>query len=295
MRTTPVPPLARTSARSGLQVLDPCTLGRPIHLLNGFTAALAADLRDFFSKDLNRRYGAAFEVAGVSLERGAPLDPTAPRWLNHANEVGSIGFALERSLLLRVMAYRYGQPAGKPPAGAGEPLRETATEERLATNLGLRLVQLLAARIEAPAEPAAAQATGSADFRRVPAARMNAGTWTLRVEVHEPADADRALMWFTLDEAWMARLLRRLSPVREKSPEATRLVQPLSTRLQLTLTGRLLQKELPLGALMDLRVGDVIPISMGATDVLVDDSKLFTATVAEHKGKLCLTSFEFVE
>jgi hypothetical protein len=49
------------------------------------------------------------------------------------------------------------------------------------------------------------------------------------------------------------------------------------------------------GALFDLKVGDVIPVDVGRADVLLDEARLFTAAVAEHKGKLCLTSFEDAE
>jgi flagellar motor switch protein FliM len=34
---------------------------------------------------------------------------------------------------------------------------------------------------------------------------------------------------------------------------------------------------------------------VGRADVLLDENRLFTAAVAEHKGKLCLTSFEDAE
>jgi len=61
------------------------------------------------------------------------------------------------------------------------------------------------------------------------------------------------------------------------------------------LQGILVTKEVMLGNLFDLRIGDVIPISMHRADVLLDDSRLFTAAVSEHKGKICLTSFEDVE
>jgi flagellar motor switch protein FliM len=57
----------------------------------------------------------------------------------------------------------------------------------------------------------------------------------------------------------------------------------------------LVSKEIPLAALFALKVGDVIPVSVGRADVLLDESRLFTATVAEHKAKLCLTSFEDAE
>ncbi|WP_144007017.1 FliM/FliN family flagellar motor switch protein, partial [Pelomonas sp. KK5] len=59
----------------------------------------------------------------------------------------------------------------------------------------------------------------------------------------------------------------------------------------LKLVARLLETELPLGELMALQPGAVIPVSLGATEVLVDGERLFTASVAEHQGKLCLTSF----
>jgi flagellar motor switch protein FliM len=65
--------------------------------------------------------------------------------------------------------------------------------------------------------------------------------------------------------------------------------------LQLTLVARLLEKQMPLGSLLDTRIGDVIPVSLGTSDVLVGDSRLFTASITEHKGKLCLTAFEDVE
>jgi flagellar motor switch protein FliM len=61
------------------------------------------------------------------------------------------------------------------------------------------------------------------------------------------------------------------------------------------LVGRLASKEVTLGSLYDLQVGDVIPISLARADVLLEDSRLFTAAVTEHKGKLCLTSFEDAE
>jgi len=70
---------------------------------------------------------------------------------------------------------------------------------------------------------------------------------------------------------------------------------PLAQRLQVSLNGRLISKEVQLGSLFELQVGDVIPISLHRADVLLEDSRLFTAAVTEHKGKLCLTSFEDAE
>ena len=40
---------------------------------------------------------------------------------------------------------------------------------------------------------------------------------------------------------------------------------------------------------------DGFPGERGQVDVLVGDSRLFTAALTEHKGRLCLTSFSQVE
>lgn len=295
MRAAHPPSVSRIVPSTALRVLDPCSLGRPIHLLSAFTTPFAADLDDFLNRELNRRYGAAFERGTLTLERGGPADAMASRWRTHANGIGRIGVAIERRLLLAMMAYRYGGAPDAQAIEAAESARETATEERLADKLGLRLARLLAARIETGQEPVGGEAPPSDDFVRCAAARATAGTWTVRAEVREPSLGVDGMLWLTLDDAWMARLLRQLAPTRDKPAEPGPRSLPLAARLQLTLTGRLLQKELPLGELVDLRVGDVIPISLGATDVLVDGSRLFTAAVAEHKGKMCLSSFEPVE
>jgi flagellar motor switch protein FliM len=93
----------------------------------------------------------------------------------------------------------------------------------------------------------------------------------------------------------MASVLRGLMPARELNKKGGKNQGPLAQRLQVGLHGRLVSKEVPLGSLFDLQVGDIIPVSLHRADVLLDDSRLFTAAVTEHKGKLCLTSFEDVE
>ncbi len=92
--------------------------------------------------------------------------------------------------------------------------------------------------------------------------------------------------------------MRGLAPKRERTgveSSSRVLAQPLPARLQLTMNARLIEKPIDLGTLLDLRVGDVIPVTVASTDVLIGDSRLFTASLAEHKGKLCLTCFEDVE
>ena len=81
----------------------------------------------------------------------------------------------------------------------------------------------------------------------------------------------------------------------ERPQRAQRQAEPLGTNLKVRLEGRLVSHEMTLEALFGLKVGDVIPVTVGRADVLLDEACLFTAAVAEHKGKLCLTSFEDAE
>jgi flagellar motor switch protein FliM len=121
--------------------------------------------------------------------------------------------------------------------------------------------------------------------------------WTLRVAVAERVCDVQGALWFLLDAACVERLLTSLSASRARATaqKSAATVQPLPARLQFTLTARLLDTEIPLGVLLDTHIGDVIPIRLKGADVLIGSSRLFTASVAENRGKLCLTSFEDVE
>lgn len=285
------------------RVLDPRTMGRPVHLLGKFTGQAREDLAELFHVRLNRRYRAHFEIEDVSLEAGAPPQ-RAKRWLTFGASAGRINFALDRSVLLCILGYRYGThtTAAHTSDAAGDERAEpqTATEERLAARFGLQLVEVVARRIEAlqrtGAEPIRS-AAGDEKFTEVAGAPLD-GAWTLQIKIVEHTHKVAGSLWLRLEEGWIARLLRGLAPARERGrvqKSTAAATQPLPARLRLTLIARLLEKQMPLGTLLDLRVGDVIPITLGSTDVLIGDSRLFTASVAEHKGKLCLTSFEDME
>lgn len=286
----------RQAARS-YQVLDPRTLGRPVHLLGKYTEHLHRDLAELFEVWFNRRYRAQFEIGALTFEQAATAH--SHRWLNFSADIGSIAFCADRNVLLCILAYRYGVPPSEMqvPADLNEwNQRETATEQRLAGRLGRQLVSAAAAAIEA-LQPDATAAYPTIEFTPNPAA-IGDGAWTLRVAVTERAHRIEGTLRFRFDDQWIARLMRGLAPKRERTSleGATRPhAQPLPARLRLALDARLIEKPIDLGTLLDLRVGDVIPVTLASTDVLIGDSRLFTASIAEHKGKLCLTCFEDVE
>lgn len=288
-------------------VLDSRTLGRPVHLLPAFCERLREDLVEVFVSGLNRRYRATFEVVEVGMERVLPPRrhavapaPGAGRWLAFTSPVGRIGFCLDRVVLLSVLHYRYGLhdglgQAGRPQQAVADGTPETATETRLASMLGLQMVNTLAARIDTPPEAFDAPACEPHEFTPVLASPSMQWGWTVSARIREAAHEVEGQLRFTLDETWMARLLTQLAPPRSPGKELAPAGAAVAAKLPLHLVARLVEQELPLGDVLDLRVGHVIPVSLGAADVLVDDSRLFQASVAEHKGKLCLTSFADAE
>ncbi len=292
--------ITKTDQTPQHQVLDSCLLGRPVHLLHVFAAQLREDLAGVLRLPPSRRYWGAYQVDSVAFSRIGGDEPQG-RWLSFGEAPGLIGFSLERQVLLSVLNYRYGRGGAKA-AAVPDPdkVRVTATEERLAVVLGQQLVAALLARVrhnlaavaKAPALPAPEPA---AELRARAGTHPLRGGWIVSVGVSDVAADARGQFWFSLDKAAMADVLHGLLPEREQAKKALKSVRPLASRLQVTLEGRLVSKEVQLGALFDLRVGDVIPVSLNRTDVMLADSRLFTAAVSEHKGKLCLTSFEDVE
>ncbi|KQX02169.1 hypothetical protein ASC94_04755 [Massilia sp. Root418] len=270
-----------------------------MHRLPAFAAQLKEDLAQAMRLNVNRRYWGSFQVDSVAFSR-LDGEETALRWTNFSAPAGQIAFSLERKVLLAVLNYRYGR-AKSNAAADDTAVKVTATEERLAVVLGQQLAGTLAGRIESnlPAPALAAKPGEDAGFKPAGGALPARGGWVIGVTVSDPdSEGGQPLsgrFLFALDKNLMASVLRGLQPERDTARRAGRNQAPLGARLQVGLQGRLVSKEMELGNLFDLRIGDVIPISMHRAEVLLDDSRLFTAAVSEHKGKLCLTSFEDVE
>lgn len=277
------------------QVLDPCLLGRPVHLLHIFAAQLRDDLAQAMRLNMNRRYWGAFHVEDVVFSRLEGHEPRT-RWLSFAAPAGNIAFSLERKVLLSVLNFRYGRNKNEaaPPVDESA-VRVTATEERLAVVLGQQLAGTLAGRIELNLPQLDKAALPASDeFKPATGNHPPKGTWVITVTVAETEGAVPGRFWFALDKNLMASVLRGLLPQRDQGKK-NKSAGPLAQRLQVGLQGRLVSKEVALGSLFDLQVGDIIPVSLHRADVLLDESRLFTAAVTEHKGKLCLTSFEDVD
>lgn len=260
-----------------------------MHLLPAFAAAFAEDMTAMLSAPGWRRYWSSFELAEVAFER-AP-DGGALRWLGASGPHGGAAVAFERALLVGLLEARY---SGKGPARAlrdpaGE--RVTATEERLAHSLTQQVFEVLAMRVRVAAGAAGVE-VASAPLSQVAAATPGKNAWALAITLREPQGGSTARCYMAPDARMMGLILQALQPER---PQRARPAESIGASLKVKLDGRLVTHEITLEALFGLKVGDVIPVSVGRADVLLDEARLFTAAVAEHKGKLCLTSFEDAE
>lgn len=276
-----------------LRVLDPRTLGRPMHLLGAFAERFAADVSELLRQGLNRRYAIGLQVADASMRQRARNEDTV-RWNVYASPSGRIGMAVPRALVLRLLLCRYGAEATAPVTP--DTVAVTASEERLSHKLGQQLALALARRIAAGLPPAGVAADPAEPDPLVPfhaESALPTGLWQLDLTLVEAEQGARHVLRFSLDDACMHQLLDRLGrgrmPARDGAAANGR---PLSERLKLRLTARLVQQRLPLGAILDLQPGSVLPIPQPTAVVLVKDSPLFSASVAEHKGRLWLTTFQ---
>jgi flagellar motor switch protein FliM len=279
--------------------LDSCSLGRPVHLLPQVAEALRETLNQLLRQHWNRRYNTRYEIVAARL---TPFDAKAAwgagRWLQTRETTEAVACMIERRLVLHMLAHRLGLVAGAQPDMAID-TPETATEDRLLHALArsvaercLRMLRGLAPRDDAqtpePAPPGA--------WVAVHAPHPAAGAWLLSLELQAP-DLDTSRLLLVIDAHAMDGVLRALS-ARQRGARAARReasAQPLGRRLQLTLKAQLLESQLPLAQVLALRPGSLIPVHLEQAVVQVEGSALFQAQVAEHQGKLCLTSFQDME
>lgn len=305
-------PINQLDRRRDHQVLDPCLLGRPVHLLPAFAAGLAEAIGAEMASPGGRRHWGTYRLEHLAFER-AP-EQAGLRWLGVSGPYGVAAIAFERTLLLGLLEGRYAsrQPTNSAAVQQSPALeRVTATEERLAVTLAQQLASQLDARVadglaRLDDKPALVKAGAGAAI--VPAGAPGKTGWVLRAvlraqygrrETDEPTQAaPEGQIWIGLDHALMACVLQGIKADRGavRAAGGARMPgEPLATRLEVKLDGCLVSKEITLATLFGLQVGDVIPVALGRADVVLDNSRLFTAAVAEHKGKLCLTSFEDAE
>lgn len=283
--------------------LDPRSLGRPVHLLPQVAQRLREALQRTLVQPWNRRYHSRHELHALTLRplvaaRGADDDDgdASPRWLRAIGPAGPLACRIDRPLVLALMARRLGLGPETAVATADTP--PTATEDRLLHLLAGQFASLCVHGLAQAARPDGDAAQDLAPPPELPPMQggalpdFGADAWEL---VARMRDGEQSwTLALALDGAYLLPLLRQLS-AQQRSSRPAAPQAPLDRRLTLTLQARLLERELDLGTLLDLRPGSLIPIRLADATVLVEGSALMSAAVAEHQGKLCLTSFQDLE
>lgn len=271
--------------------LDTRGLGRPVHLLPRTAERLREALQGSLCQPWNRRYRTRYEVQGLTL--GPLAKPGTAgrggRWLRANGPLGALLCQIDRALVLGLMARRLGL-VETPTQDTSE--TASATEDRhlqaLARQLCVQVVQLLAqvaGDADAPLPTLSVLQPGNPD-------ELDADAWQLELVITEAGAPTAMPLRLALAASYLNPLLRHLAgPARSTKPP----VQPLERRLTLKLQARLLERELPLGDVLALRPGALIPVRLSDATVMVDEEALLRAAVAEHQGKLCLTSFQDLE
>ncbi|WP_157638445.1 FliM/FliN family flagellar motor switch protein [Burkholderia ubonensis] len=264
-------------------MLDPCTLGRPFHLFDDFHAALRERVGRYLHDRYNHRRGAQLAVADsaiVSLRAG---DDCAG-WHGYGSSQGSIGIRIERSLLIALMGYQYGERADRPVSHDLPP--ETRTEQRFAATTQQALLDAVLPVLAPDAAPLE---------RRRPEP-PGPGARIVRVAVRDAALDLTGRIEFALDDAWLERLFAALASRRPRNGTPPYDEGELGMRIPVLLNATMVTKELALGDVLNLKPGAVLPVRLpDFTDASVDGVRVFRAAVVEHEGKLCLTSVEFTE
>ncbi|CAJ0819353.1 MULTISPECIES: FliM/FliN family flagellar motor switch protein [Ralstonia] len=283
MNVQALPTSSRNVQPAAQIVLDPCTLGRPYHLLDDVLHEVQRCIDHYFHERFNLRRGTKFTATHIAIGAFRPRD--AAGWHAYTSDNGAIAVRATRHLMLALLACHYDTPFDA--AASADPGPESGTERRFAAQMHGALLTAFATAITGDRADAFSPTTDGSP---------SVGARVVRITIQEPARNLSGDLEFALDDAWLIRLFARLDAQR---PHATTPVAdgtPAGVRIPMQLTVRMLTKDMPLDDLLKLRSGDVLPVRLPETaEVLVGDVRLYRAALAEQQGAVCITAFEPVE
>lgn len=201
------------------------------------------------------------------------------------NTYGNIGFEINRSFLLNILHTYYGLSKDSSPVACDIHQPVTKTEERLKNKLGHELAQLAMVQ-EILAEPL--------ELRNDYSSVINQWAWSIQFWLE---GYDEYCFAILLDAHHVDILLASL---REKSSQDEKQHKNLSAlqiehmfvSMPLSLTGKLASINLTVSQLMDIKPGDILPVSLNnPLPVYIGTEHLFNSTIAEDHGKIFFTDF----
>lgn len=273
-------PASRHATPAQPIVLDPCTLGRPYHLLGDVLQDVQRRIDHLLHERFNLRRGTHFCATRAVIAAIRQRDTAG--WRAYASQDSQLHVRASRQLMLALLACHYDTPFH----ADTEPGPETGTERRFAAHMHAALLGALASVVGDSEAQALAPAADTLP---------GAGARALRITIEDAARSLAGDIEFALDGAWLARLFARIDTQRKRAP-ITADGTPAGRRIPVCLTVRMLTKDMALDDLLRMRRGDVLPVRLPDTaDVLVNDVRVYRGALAEQQGAVCITAFEPVE
>lgn len=201
------------------------------------------------------------------------------------NAYGNIGFDINRAFLLNILHTYYGLSKDSKPGDADSQQPVTKTEERLKNKLGHELAQLVMVQeiLDQPME-----------LKNDYSAVINQWAWSIQFWLEGYDEYCFSLLLDTHHVDILLASLRDDSPLSgQKTGSLTPAqIEHMFVSMPLTLNGKLASINLTVAQLLEMTPGDIIPVSLNTPlPVSIGNEQLFSATVAEDRGKLFLTDF----
>lgn len=202
-----------------------------------------------------------------------------------STEYGNIAFDIDRMLLLHILNDYYGLGKDNVQIHPDVTTPITKTEERLKNKLGLELSSLVL-------HPGI---FGEAlEIKNDYSTIIN--RWSYKITLSLEGYSEGAFHIF-LDNQHVDRLLATLrhpneNERRESESLSGEQLERMINCLPVRLVGRLSSSQLTVAELMNLKAGDIIPVSLpNRFPLLIGKEQLFNAVIAEDRGKLFFSEF----
>lgn len=201
------------------------------------------------------------------------------------NAFGNIGFDINRTFLLNILHTYYGLSKDSNPLAGNSEQPVTKTEERLRNKLGHELAQLTMVQ----------EILGDAlELKNDYSSVINQWAWSIQFWLE---GYDEYCFSILLDthhvDILLASLRERNAPNESQPKQLTAAqIEQRFVSMPLFLTGKLASLNLTVAQLLDIKPGDIIPVSLNAPlPVYIGNEQLFSATIAEDRGKIFMTDF----
>ncbi|WP_312742649.1 FliM/FliN family flagellar motor switch protein [Cedecea neteri] len=256
-------------------------LGRPWHKL----PKIMNDCFDILDARLSIYFLKKFRVNVMLKNMTFAIDKHYKNTQIFSTDYGNLGFDIDRILLLNILHDYYGlsKDSAQVVPDLSQPISKT--EERLKNKLGQELTALLINK-----ETFGEELEIKNDYSTV----ISQWSWciTFCLEGYEQGGFTLLLDHLHVDRMLATLRLPDSGDGERESALSAGQIERLFYDLPLKLNGRLASLNLTVAQIADIEPGDIIPISLNQpVPVFIGKEQIFTAEIAEDRGKLLLSEF----